>query len=228
MDYYKHLFLRDTLIHNEDGTFVCRKGTMDLWLLRDDYEKELKPYFNNINGIFIDVGAHAGKYAIRVARKFADETGKVIAVEPEKLNFNALKENARRNSVENKIIFVNKACSSKRGDAKLYLDPFLGGSASLLKNEKRNKFEDVSLDTLDRVVRESKVELKNIELIKIDVDGGELEVLKGCKQILRSAKPKIVFEALDSSAFEKCCAFLKGFDYEVKKITKENCFACPR
>ncbi|MEM2614637.1 MAG: FkbM family methyltransferase, partial [Nitrososphaerota archaeon] len=47
--------------------------------------------FNLEKGVFVDVGAHIGKYTIMVARKLKD--GKVIAIEADPNNFKILKKN---------------------------------------------------------------------------------------------------------------------------------------
>jgi hypothetical protein len=51
--------------------------------------------------------------------------------------------------------------------------------------------------------------------LKIDVDGGELEVLKGVKKVLESRKCKLIIETHSMELEDDCMAFLKGLDYRI-------------
>jgi len=74
-------------IRNVEDYFICSSL----------YENYLQKYFNLRTGIFLDIGAHLGKYTIRVAKHLNDV---VIAVEPKRRAFDFLVENIRLNNLK--------------------------------------------------------------------------------------------------------------------------------
>jgi FkbM family methyltransferase len=139
------------------------------------------------NPIIIDVGAHIGVYSIKNALKFPE--GKVIAIEPEKNNYNALTLNKRLNMLQN-LLPYNLALSDKSGKLKLYLDELGSGQHSIIA--KTDNFEEVKTKTMDDFIKD--IKLKNIDLIKIDVEGAEYKVLQGAKGIIKKYYPTFVIE----------------------------------
>ena len=111
----------DVYVVNKDGAFFCRKMTSDYSVLRSDYELALRDYFEVDEGVFLDVGAHIGKYTVMVGRRLGKK-GKVIAVEPDQDNFQALEANIRENQLQN-VIALNVACAKTNGPVTLYRDP---------------------------------------------------------------------------------------------------------
>ena len=61
---------------------------------------------------------------------------------------------------------------------------------------------------------------KNPKLVKIDVEGAELEVFKGMEKILKKGTV-IIFEALSIKDYEQSKNFLSQFQYKIKKINNE-------
>jgi FkbM family methyltransferase len=88
-----------------------------------------------------------------------------------------------RASLPSTIRFFHVALSNRNGTATLYKDAEITGLASLTKRDldcrgiKMSLTETVQCRTLDNVVEEENVE--HIDLLKIDVEGHELDVLKG-------------------------------------------------
>ena len=70
-----------------------------------------------------------------------------------------------------------------------------------------------------------KERLKIIKMIKIDVEGQELGVLMGAKNILKNMHPAILFECWNKEKFEKISEFLKKYDYNLKRVTPSDFIA---
>jgi len=147
-------------------------------------EKEIK------NGMtVVDIGANIGIMTLVMARAVG-EKGKVYAFEPEPHNFEILKKNVEINNFKN-VILINKAVSDTNGINLLKLDSKNYGAHSLHSkviphyNGKKIKIKTVTLDTFFKN--------KNIDLLKIDVQGGEGNVFKGAKNILKR-NIKIIME----------------------------------
>lgn len=136
----------------------------------------------NHNGIVIDVGAHIGIYSIYVS-EYAE---RVIAIEPETINFNHLITNIQS---KGNIYPFKIALGDENRKIKLFLHTSLGHSLLFPSNQ----FEEILVRKLDDVIEE--LELRKVDLIKIDTEGYELQVLKGAEKTIRKFKPKLVFDA---------------------------------
>lgn len=139
--------------------------------------------------IFIDVGAAIGWFTL-IASSLVGEGGKVIAFEPAPNRFKTLVENVTLNTYGN-VECVDKAVSSENGEA--YIS---GENYPIYLSSSGNGFKiNVPIDmvTLDSYLKMRGVE--KVDMVKIDVEGSELRVLKGMEQTIRnSGKIKIICE----------------------------------
>ncbi|MEM2218488.1 MAG: FkbM family methyltransferase [Thermofilaceae archaeon] len=160
--------------------------------------------------VFFDVGAHIGLYSIYVARFKAC---KVIAIEPHPENYKLLVSNIRLNNLEN-IIALNIAAWNK--NSKLPL--FVGDSSAthtLISRRGKGKCIWVKAKRLDDVLRELNV--NKVSLVKIDVEGAEMEVLEGLYDTLRHHRSRLIIEVWRNN-MDKILSFLKNLNYLVSKI----------
>lgn len=146
--------------------------------LRDTYHKDILK-----EGItIVDIGAHIGMYTTLAAEKIGKK-GKIIAIEPEIKNYNQLLKNIDLNGLEN-ITPVRVALSDHSGYEKLYISSW-SGSHSLLSNVNETSLSiKVEVKTLDKLLEE--LNIKKIDVIKIDTEGAELPILKGAKETLKN------------------------------------------
>ena len=139
--------------------------------------------------IFIDVGAAIGWFTI-IGSSLVGEGGKVIAFEPSPIRFRTLVENVKMNTDGN-VECIDKAVSSENGEA--YIS---GEDCPMYLARSRNRFKiNVLIDvvTLDSFLNVRGVE--KVDIVKIDVEGSELRVLKGMEQTIRnSGEIKIICE----------------------------------
>lgn len=222
----KHSLIWDVTIKNNDGVFFCGKNIFSVRTASSEYEALIKKYFDLKKGVFIDVGANIGKYTILVGRRIS---GKVIAIEPEKRNFEVLKRNVELNKLNN-VVLIDNACSSKNEIRKFFLDRIGSGTHSFYKTKIRGSikgFIHINTERLDKIIKKNLTnnEIKKISLIKIDVEGAEADVLKGAIKTLKKSHPKIIFEAWDEQYLKKIKEVLKPFNYKIKQITPENYIA---
>src|SRR5690349_8944049 len=135
---------------------------------------------------FIDVGANKGDFSLLAAR-LAGKSGHVISIEPEPENHSMLERSIALNDYSN-IRVMQIAVSDRDGVANLQIGS-TSGSHTLSPEFSGSRTVAVPTRTLDGVVAEQR--LGTVDMIKIDVQGLELAVLRGAAETLR-ANPRIV------------------------------------
>lgn len=155
----------------------------------------------------LDIGANIGNHSLFFSYFFKS----IISFEPNPRAFLLLQANAMLNY---NIKPINLGLSSKAGKGIASIGLQNIGGASL--NIKRNNSIDVefSLEILDDFVKNNSIE--DIDFIKIDVEGHEIEVLEGAKLTLKKFKPCIAIEVLKadiSNGRSKIIDFLNNNGY---------------
>lgn len=163
------------------------------------YEPGLENLKTKIKSGFtvVDVGANIGTTCISFAKN-ADQ-GKVIAFEPSSKNFVRLMNHIELNNLTN-VIAVNKGIGQTAGKFRLYelIESNPGMNCVLPENAvgKDLQFETIEINTLENEL--DRLNIKKVDLIKIDVEGFEFEVLKGAEKIIDRDSP-ILFIELDDN-----------------------------
>lgn len=148
------------------------------------YEK----YYELKKGEFVvDAGAHIGTFTVKAA-KAVGEAGMVVAIEPEVNNLKLLQRNIEVNKLRN-VVIVSKGIWGAKEKLKLNLSRQTMGQHSLYRNhfyetDNANEFEEVEVDTLDNILGELGV--KEVDFIKMDIEGAEIEAIKGMDETLRN------------------------------------------
>ena len=145
------------------------------------------------DGVFFDVGANIGVYTGWAARTVGP-TGRVYAFEPVPSTRQHLREFLHRNHLKN-VSVIPSAVGRETGSLHLYCHPGASGLASAVKTRSPGVHRiEVRTTSLDEYAGATKSRLP--QLLKIDVEGYELEVLRGARRILSSPNPPVViFEA---------------------------------
>ena len=148
-------------------------------------QKFLEHYLSKLaSPVIFDVGADKGEYTCHCIR--VNKHARVYAFEPHPKTFKILKSSFSGEGV----VVVNKAISSSKGEMQLYDYKNNEGSshATLCQDviEKVHGEESISCGvevvTLDEFVTENKI--RKVHLLKIDVEGNEMNVLRGAKKSL--------------------------------------------
>lgn len=140
-------------------------------------------------GVFVDAGANAGSYCVKLAQKRADL--RVIAFEPGAAAFATLLRNAERNGVAERINAARLALWDR--DTDLLLTTRLQGENFVVPGSARSASEateSVEAKTLDGLLSGS----DRIDAIKCDVEGAELAVLNGAARTLERFHPLLLIE----------------------------------
>ena len=137
---------------------------------------------------FLDVGANKGDFSVLAASIVGDE-GRVIAIEPEPHNWEDLARNIALNGFTN-VSTHQLALGDFDGRSTLYLGQ-KSGWHTLKSGQRQQPVGEVEIEvaTMDAMIRSLGVEAP--DLVKIDVEGSEVEVIKGAEATIARA-PEIV------------------------------------
>lgn len=162
-----------------------------VWGVYERYETELFKNLVKKGMIVVDVGANIGYYTLLAARCVGEE-GKVFAFEPNPDNYALLCKNIEVNGYKN-VVPVRKAVFSKSGKMKLFLDKDnLGGHSLSEENVEKTTSIIIEATSLDEYFKAMDYK---IDVIKVDVQGSEMDVLEGMTNILnQNDNLKIIIE----------------------------------
>ncbi|MEE4352682.1 MAG: FkbM family methyltransferase [Desulfatiglans sp.] len=187
------------------------------------YEIDLLEYIDFIarneprdNAVAVDVGANIGNHSIYLGKYVAME---VISVEANPLLYEALYENLR-NNIHNYSI-AECALGESLGRGKIVYpsvsDNALGMATVESLEACDNVTESIGIKTLDSIVEDHKEKhdgRAKISLIKIDVEGAEISVLKGAAKTLKTDHPHLFVEVMKPELKEPIDDYLQQYEYE--------------
>jgi FkbM family methyltransferase len=170
----------------------------------------------------IDVGANIGMFTEMFAR-WVGPDGKVVAIEPEELNFATLVDNARKGEFGGSIKPVLALCADTPGQ--LFLE----------RNIEQPTDHKIAVDGAGIPVDATTVDEqtgalddRRVALIKIDVQGAELLVLQGAEQTLRKHAPVLFIEIHEKSlnrfgvGWRDIHAFLSARGYAMHRLRRDG------
>jgi FkbM family methyltransferase len=166
----------------------------------------------------IDVGGHIGIFTLHTATKVGT-TGRVIAVEPSPDNFRMLNKNVKSNRLKN-VTPVCTALADLEGTGKLFLD---GSGRHSLLSRGADEYVETPMITLDQLIENQ--QLKQIDLLKIDVEGSEMKVLKGGANTLKNKIKRLVIASYHyPTEVEEITEYLKSVAprFNVKVFTSRE------
>jgi len=152
------------------------------------YMKRVLPKCSTV----FDIGANVGHWAALALR--INQSLQLHCFEPGKVTYRKLLQN----SFPANVICNNFGMSSEPGEAPLFIFEDGAGINSLYKREglesfglsKQENYELVRLDTVDDYCKQKGID--SIDLLKIDVEGHELEVFRGTAQMLFQGRVKVI------------------------------------
>lgn len=198
-------------------------GVEEALFLRGSYENGVLDFLAKIvndQSVFLDIGANIGLMSLWVAKCHANAT--IHAFEANPSTVEILNRNIQLNKF-NQIHVHSGALGAEYGTGEIYDNWEInrGGASMVVKSEQAKSFE-IAITPLDAFHLAPTV-------IKMDVEGYELEVLKGAAQTIKNYLPIILFEILDYKrtsensvgAGEEVVAFIRSLgDYQFFRFKK--------
>jgi FkbM family methyltransferase len=159
--------------------------------------------------VFLDIGAHHGIYSIVAAKRLGTD-GIVVAFEPSLREFRRLRLHLRLNRMHwarPEPVAIGAAASNRRFFQVIEGDSTRGG---LQPPATRDEIAETSVETVRLDDYVSRFPLKRVDIVKLDVEGGELEVLQGASNVLTTFRPVFICELLDAATH--------AWGYEAREI----------
>jgi FkbM family methyltransferase len=162
--------------------------------------------------VVFDLGANVGFYTL-IAAQATGARGKVFAFEPLPRNVAFLRSHLHHNRVTN-VEVVEAAVAERSGTAAFEeaASPSMGriGAGGTLP---------IRTVSLDELLAEGRI--VTAQVLKIDIEGGELRALHGARRLLEEHRPVVFLATHGWQVHEDCCAFLTELGYSLSGIGGE-------
>lgn len=177
-------------------------------------------------GGFVDCGAYDGDTVEGFINFASGNYKKIFAIEPDPSNFEKLKEFVNRNSYKN-IECFNCGVWNEKGT--LYFNEASGTTSRISENGSMA----LKLDTIDDIVGDEK-----ISLIKMDIEGAELNALKGAVKTLKYSRPVLAISVYHrqedlitipqfiKSIYKNCKFYIRKYD-NIHPLWELDLYAVP-
>lgn len=211
------------------GILVNHKMRLDLkfekfyWL--GTYEPQLQRFLKEAirpGMVVYDVGANIGYVSLMLAHLLGD-TGRVYSFEPHPGNLRRLEENVSLNGWNDRIVVTPLAVSDKAGSEEFLVHTVhgmgkLSGSAG--RTETYPETLSVPCVSLDSFVFEQGHPIP--DMVKIDVEGGEIKVLPGMRRLLKQARPSLIIEVHGFTAASSILSILNEYSYNIHRLNSKR------
>ena len=158
----------------------------------EPYQSDLLVSLGKLSKHFLDIGSNMGFYSLALASE--NLSLQVDAFEPQPLVFSMLEKNVDLNQLTERVRIHNVGLGKDVGILKMYVPKFTGTGGASFQNLHEDEGEateiEVEVVVLDQTISST------IDLMKIDVEGFELNVLHGAESLISAMKPTVVVELL--------------------------------
>jgi len=170
-------------------------------------QENLKP-----DSLFVDCGANIGLWSILALGILEDGKGTVISYEPNPLLYKRLLDSRISNKIDNQTWQIHEiALSNECSNLDFYLNPHAHQLGTLIKQDENSEKIRIPSKSLDSY------SFERLDGMKIDVEGNEINIIKGAIQSLITHKPWLVIELNNNY---NNVAFFR--DWDVFKLLKKH------
>jgi FkbM family methyltransferase len=202
---------KQIIVLNNKDTHILPQVNLQYYSTNGLFEQSLIDWCKQLcdkNKLFLDIGAHSGTYTVSLAQHCKE----VHSFEPQRMTYYSLCGSVALSGIQHAFCHnFGLGSETQVGLQTLKIISNDGGGSSLNTAEKVLKEETIVIKTLDEL------NLQNIGFIKMDIEGNELNALKGATNTLKLSNfPKILFES--NSENKELFDFIKNLGYTVINI----------
>ena len=209
-------------IRTSMGVFDTRPRSLDFQYINYAYEIDIKRFIEKEDfEVFLDIGACLGEYCIWLGKKGK----KCIAFEPVSASYEMIRKNIALNGVEQNVRAYNYGLGKAHSTEYFELDETNPGSNRRV-DAASSKTEKIEINALDDRISELGLRPDQKILIKIDIEGMELDMLRGASNFLKTFPHLVLIieeKFSGESNIRKGLSEIADFDYG--KIDEYNIYA---
>ena len=214
----------DRIITTSIGRFFCRKNTNDFQFANLYYEWSVKKFIlNHLKdfSVFIDVGACMGDYSILLGKM--DKDCHAFEMVPE--NFGALRRNLELNGFQDTVKIYPYGLGDGDYSVSYTFEPVNTG-ASRINRDPENGAATAEIRRLDSFLDQFITGKNEPVLVKLDVEGMEVEVIRGAREFIR-LHDRITFIVEDKHSTDGSIpdALREAGSFEFGRVDNMNLFA---
>lgn len=227
-DHVMTVDLRDRGISRDLYTYGTREHrTVEL------FRRELEALSETVGGTvrMIDVGANIGYFSL-IATATLGESLEVVAFEPFERNLTLLRRNLERNGRAESVTVVPAAVGAHTGTAELQVSShsnLVRVRSERTARDRRDVDETETVDvwSLDGYLEAHELDPGSVHVVRMDVEGYEVEVLRGMASVLRAGSPLLLFlevhpTILDDAELAAVVGTLERHGLEISAVVREG------
>lgn len=193
------------------------------WRGWDGHEPEMPPLFLGAcqsARVVVDVGANTGYYSCLAA--LANPSALVVAIEAVPAHAHRLRANLELTGVADRTRVAELAVGHSAGEIRF------DGPTHGIAHGARPLDADaaplhgelvVSMTTIDDLLGELAVDVSDVEVVKLDIEGGEADALLGATRLLQAGTPLTFCEVLNEASGERVQDILGPHGYTAYRLT---------
>jgi FkbM family methyltransferase len=198
---------------NRGTRWIAGSGPHSCWLGFNEWTKRrLFARMLRRGMVVYDVGANVGSYSV-LASLHVGHAGRVVAIEPAPENLEFLRRHLQLNDATN-VSVIAAAAWNQSGTVRFERHP-----DRLQGHVADRGGQTVQAVTLDDLIRNGE---PRPHIMKIDVEGGEAEVLEGASEVLELARPLIFVATHGEGPERRVRALLKKSGYTMRGIGRSH------
>ncbi|MCB1224374.1 MAG: FkbM family methyltransferase [Verrucomicrobiales bacterium] len=201
-----------------------------VWGWREPVETACVQSSVSAGQVVVDIGANLGFYVL-IEAELVGNTGRILAIEPSASNVALLAKNVNENGYDDRVTIVEGAVSNATGSGTLFLTRHF--NLNSMNAGRLEKFTDivgrseVKTYRLDDLLSSQGFELAKINFVRMDVEGHEVDVIRGMPALLEGAPelsilmevhPELIKDKYGDSGYLEMLATLEAANMEICEI----------
>lgn len=220
-------------IENATGSFAVIPFNDTMTISADYFESAFKDWPGKpaSKRMFLDIGANIGRYTIIASKKYGYQC--VVAIEANPVTYGFLKKNIALNGIGDKAVAVQVAVGDREGTVTIQSESHHLGGGNVAHTDagirgsapsSMDIHSEVKLTKVDTLFSQHNLDARQVDFIKIDVEGMEYEVLEGMSGVL-AGMPKGSHIMIEISSDKPVLDVLSGHGFvSIEHKTADNLF----